>query len=105
MLAGERQRHIINRKVFYVRFIKPEGVEVVSDENGSLECNRKVRNHNNDEFYLHFEVPEHCLYLSHRRDWIFQGRIRKEGSIVFRVQLQIYDSALKVSKNVILIFM
>ena len=48
VLAGERgpscekMSHIPNRKVFYVRFIKPEGVEVVSDEDGSLECNRKL---------------------------------------------------------------
>ena len=44
VLAGERgpscekMAHIPNRKVFYIRFIKREGVEVVSDEDGSLEC-------------------------------------------------------------------
>ena len=44
VLAGERgpscekMAHITNRKVFYIRFIKREGVEVVSDEDGSLEC-------------------------------------------------------------------
>lgn len=60
VLAGERRpscekmTHIPNRKVFYVRFIKPEGEEVVSDSIALLECNCKVRNHN--EFYLHFEL-------------------------------------------------
>lgn len=44
VLAGERgpscekMAHIPNWKVFYTRFIKREGVEVVSDEDGSLEC-------------------------------------------------------------------
>ena len=44
VLAGERgpsckkMAHISNRKVFYIHFIKREGVEVVSDEDGSLEC-------------------------------------------------------------------
>jgi len=43
-MAGERGpswkkiAHIPNRKVFYIQFIKREGVEVVSDEDGSLEC-------------------------------------------------------------------
>ena len=41
VLAGERgpscekMAHITNRKVFHIRFIKREGVEVVSDEDGS----------------------------------------------------------------------
>ena len=45
VLAGEygpsyeKMAHVPNRKVFYIRFIKPKGVEVVSDEDGSLECN------------------------------------------------------------------
>lgn len=62
VLAGERRpsyekmTHIPNRKVFYVRFIKPEGEEVVSDSIASLERNCKVRNHN--EFYLHFELTK-----------------------------------------------
>ena len=34
----EKMAHITNRKVFYIHFIKREGVEVVSDEDGSLEC-------------------------------------------------------------------
>jgi len=44
VLAGERgpscekMAHIPNQKVCYIRFIKREGVEVVSDEDGSLEC-------------------------------------------------------------------
>lgn len=50
VLAGEcgpsceKKAHIPNRKVFYIRFIKPEGVKVVSDEDGSLERNREVIN-------------------------------------------------------------
>ena len=45
VLAGERgpscekMAHIPNRKVFYVRFIKPEG-EVLSDEEGSRSAKR-----------------------------------------------------------------
>ena len=35
----EKMTHIPNQKVFYVRFIKPEGEEVVSNEIGLLECN------------------------------------------------------------------
>ena len=41
VLAGEcgpsceKMAHIPNQKVFYIRFIKPEGVEVVSDKDGS----------------------------------------------------------------------
>ena len=61
VLAGERgpscekMAHIPNQKVFYIRFIKPEGVEVVSDEDGSLECNHKViKPLINHEFHLHF---------------------------------------------------
>ena len=44
VLAGERgpscekMAHVTNRKVFYIRFIKRDEVEVVSDEDGSLEC-------------------------------------------------------------------
>ena len=54
MLAGERgpscekMAHIPNRKVFYVRFIKPEG-EVLSDEEGSPQC-KKVRDHEDKIF-------------------------------------------------------
>lgn len=45
VLAGERgpsyekMTLVPNQKVFYIRFIKPEGVEVVSEEDGSLEFN------------------------------------------------------------------
>ena len=54
VLAGERgpscekMAHIPNRKVFYVRFIKPEG-EVLSDEEGSPQC-KKVRDHEDKIF-------------------------------------------------------
>lgn len=50
VLAGEcgpsceKMAHIPNRKVFYVPFIKPDGGEVLSDEEGSPQC-KKVRNH------------------------------------------------------------
>ena len=62
VLAGERgpscekMAHIQNRKVFYVRFIKSEREEIVSDDTGSLESNHKVRNHH--EFHLHFNATK-----------------------------------------------
>ncbi|CAH3120775.1 unnamed protein product, partial [Porites lobata] len=46
VLAGEcgpsceKMAHIPNRKVFYVPFIKPDGGEVLSDEEGSPQCKK-----------------------------------------------------------------
>ena len=40
--------HIQNRKVFYVRFIKSEREEVVSDDTEMLQSNHKVRNYQCD---------------------------------------------------------
>ena len=65
VLAGERgpscemMAHIPNRKVFYVRFIKPKG-EVLSDEEGSPRC-KKVRNHE-DKIFAHLLL---CMQISH----------------------------------------
>ena len=54
----EKMAHIPNRKVFYVRFIKPER-EVLSDEEGSPQC-KKVRNHEDKIF-----AQRHTFIIMH----------------------------------------